>query len=526
MLKIISKLLVTSTLFCAAYGSTPLEPDTLTGQAPRSTGYSVKASSIEDLREFLLISTNGQFNTTVWNNFTTPFTSKKPSKKTWEASGGTLRELTRLFVGAIYWHMAALQQEFSHNGYTTSFLQSATRNEIYLRDLHAHFLRFQIMFTEIVKHNKISDADLAHKYSIGFIKDRNGPVPLLLQDEKSTDAFYYWQLIYGDWEDGKRKAVVVKGKSIVSTPGICVLGEINPHTNWDNIFFQASLYGGTSLGYQMPEFTAQLSKSTSLISTLWDSSIFTPLKDGSGLQAFIAIPDTQNENDEFEVALLETLIERTSQGCVLAFAWLENYSASLSTRVEELTGDAEPDTAAEEQQPALNSTDVILRHIDSLYEKMVQAEQDAISKAVANPTAHQKPKRQKAPAGKRRLAQAQGTPDPTDAKAIKAKADDLAAKNAAMLAKLKTQGRQKWGSLISIIMGTLRPHMDLLEFNTRGSHLTVHIKGETESTGLTLIKPHGRKGGEIPAAGVARNLATQLVELVMRLSAHSPEPVE
>lgn len=531
MLTIISKLLVTSTLFCAAYGSTPLEPEDLPARGDQGVEYTKNPVSVKELESFLKSRYGSGFPENRWMFFSASYCSdlsQKPTNTLMAEKKAAIAEIP--WIVTVAFHAFHQEQQSLRRFIDTPHIrniQAISRIDglqHYRTSTHPYFLRLQRMIMDLLPLSKegreilLSKASYgaSSKLEIGWLKDVNGIVPIPLLGKLKELYINHAPVPYGQWDDDYSRGMVFKSGVLTTSPGIYVHSENQGH------IFKIIYEGGALANFRTYPITTRTTSSHPAIISLLSQKIFQHSNSG-GLQAFIAIPKTQNENDEFEVALLETIFESKKEGNLLAITWLENYSVSLSTRVEELTGDTEPDTAAEEQQPELNPIDVVQQHIDSLYEKMVQAEQDAISKAVANQTAHQKPKREKAPVGKNKLEKAQETQDLT--KALKAKADELEARKVEILAKIKTQGRQKWGGLISIIMSTLRPHTDIIEFNTRGSHLSVHIKGETESAGLTLIKPHGRKGGEIPA-GVARNLATQLVELVMRVSAHSPEPVE
>jgi hypothetical protein len=319
---------------------------------------------------------------------------------------------------------------------------------------------------------------------------------------------------YGQWNDNYARAMVFHNGELTSSRGLYV------HSQNNKKIFKFIWELGALENFRTHPDTARVDKSHPAIQSLLSQKIFQPdMPDMPGkdpeVHAYIQFPNTADEQDEFEAALLETMIESAKEGNLLAITWVQNYNASIRPGVEELPEDADPCADAEGQQPALtNPTDRAQHHIDSLYEKRVQAEQEAISRAVKERTASLKPKHHKVATKGKTVTL---PPKKTDLKA-----DELAAKKAEILAKLKTQGRQKWGGLISLIMNTLSPHMDMIEFKTRGSHINIHIKGEIGSAGLTLIKPHGRKGGEIPA-GVARDLATELVELVMKLSALQPK---
>ena len=538
MLKIISTLFITSTLSCTVYGAAPAAEPAFSGKPLQQSQHyeerAPKLPSTEALGIFLEKEFRAKFPTIIWVSFSTPFNegfsnlSKADQLKETRNALNNIGKMVAL--ASVSFSNVIKSQQQQVPVFQDMAAPRVTTFQNYHSLTHPYFLRFQAMIKELLLWATTINAfaidatdaleeryGLSSKIGICWIQDKNGIVPMpLMGDLKKT--IYIAPMPYGDWGDRLQRSMVFVDGKLILAPCINIT-EYNEGSVYKFVHEQ-----GEPSGFVTYPLTLRISNKLPEINSLLENGILRTTPDGN--RGVIIMPNTSEESKAFEAALFEAMIHAAQN--IDSFARLVIEYGNGST-LQELPDDDDDDDdivvpdAATQQHPLASSIEAVQRHIDSLYdslyEQKVQAEQAAVTAAVASRTAHLPPQKVK---GKKKLTKDQSAPTSEDSAAPNANAGALAAKKAEILAQLKTQGRQKWGSLVKLIMGMLSPHMHRLDFNTRGSHLSIHIKGEKESDGLTLIKPHGRKGGEVPAR-VGQGLASQLVNLVMKLSTTSTE---
>lgn len=535
MLKIISTLFITSTLSCTVYGAAPAAEPAFSGKPlQQSQHYEERAPelpSTEALGIFLKQQFPTEFPINIWQSFSEPFSndfsnlSRADQLKAMHNALDNIGKMVALASVAFSNVIQSQQQQ------VPVFRDMAAPRVTTFQNYHSHahpcFLRFQAMIKKLLLWAKTINAfekdaadalnkryGLSSIFGFCWIHDNNGIVPMpLMGDLKKT--IYIAAMPYGDWGDRLQRSMVFVDGKLILAPCINIT-EYNEGSVYKFVHEQ-----GEPSGFVTYPLTLRISNQLPEIKSLLENGILRKTPDGN--RGVIIMPNTSEESEAFEAALFEAMIDAAKNIDSFASQLIIKYGNGST--LQELPDDDDivvPD-AATQQNPLASSIDAVQRHIDSLYdslyEQKVQAEQAAVTAAVASRTAHLPLQKVK---GKKKLTKDQSAPPSSDSATQNANAGALAAKKAEILAQLKTQGRQKWGSLVKLIMGMLSPHMHRLDFNTRGSHLSIHIKGEKESDGLTLIKPHGRKGGEVPAR-VGQGLASQLVNLVMKLSTTSTE---
>lgn len=186
----------------------------------------------------------------------------------------------------------------------------------------------------------------------------------------------------------------------------------------------------------------------------------------------------------------------------------------------------QPETEASSGAAAAGATPLgtIATHIDLLYEEQILAEQAAISRRVAEDLhkAAEPAVSKKGEASKKGKAQ-------TATVAITASTETFSEEKAALrreiLSKLKERGRTKWRTLARVLITALKSAHDnktiTVKVIEKGSHFMIHAEGEAASDGATIIRPHGKLDRTL-AAGEARGLAENLIDLTFRLMARKP----
>ncbi len=394
----------------------------------------------------------------------------------------------------------------------------------YKRYTHSHFLKFQAMITQMLEWAQTKTGDLAKDakaaltqpygsstaLKIAWLRDNVGIVPAPL-DGGLKKIIYSSPTPYGDWGDDYQRTMVFIDGTLTTAPGIGV------HTR-DGITFKFIRENGLRDGFVTSPLTRRVSADHPIVLNLLGSGVFRAGSSPSALSTFLMLPTTPLEDKEFEAALLEELIDVAGTD-PFAEALIAGYLEALGhteTKVAPLS-----DTVAAAASGVTESPETILRkHIDSLYEDQIIAEQAEISRKVAEGSVAGKvkaPKKGKATHVATVALPARSAPD--------TEAEEKEAMREAILSKLKERGRTKWRTLARALIAALKSaHSDktvAIKVTEKGSHFMLHIAGETSCGGATIIRPHGR-GDRTLSAGEARGLAANLIDLTLKLMAQKP----
>jgi hypothetical protein len=454
------------------------------------------------------------------------------------ATINTIGQMVALVRVAFAHEMKKLETPTSFGSYIPRFEMT----EYYKRACHPHFLKFQEMVTHVLalaqkkdELKKEATAALTQPYGssdtlkIAWIRDNNGivPIPFLAAKNKSISLDFF---PYGYWGDGLQRSMVFVDGKLITAPGIYV------HT-LENDNFRFIRAGGLSLGFSNAPFMVRTPNNHPAVTTLLSLEVFRIGANPTDLNAFIALPETADEQKEFEAAFLEELMEDQQKGDeAFAEKLITGYLHALEhvepPEIETSSGAAAAATsevAAVTTSGDTSTLDIITKHIDSLYEEQVLAEQAETSRRVAEDArkAAEGSAAKKGGAAKKGKAKpAAATPTPAE-HAAEFSPEEKEALRKKIFEGLKERGRTKWRTLARTIIAALKSaYADdtvMISVTGKGSHFMLHAAGETASDGVTIVRPHGKADRTI-SAGEARGLAENLIDLTFKLMA--PKPTE
>jgi hypothetical protein len=420
--------------------------------------------------------------------------------------------------------------------------KTASRIEMqqhYFSTNHKYFLKFQEMLMQVLEWAKEYPAKkveaaraLSQPYGISaelgivWVKDNNGIVPMPINPQKMSKMIYQAAAPYGWWGDYYQRSIMVIEGKLIESPGVYVESK-------DGRVFKFVQERGALGGFVTNPKTARTMEDYPVVSFLQSMSLF---RVQEGIQkAFIHLPHSWEEQQEFEAVLLEELqkdLEAGDQDAGFAESFLGAYVRSLEWNTSKVEVIEEPlvDTLLVGKSSSVASLpDVLTQRIDSLYEQQVRVEyearvrkqQEEISKKVAEGSVVGRPKPHKGGKGTSAPSKApakDSTPTSLDQDVFTA--EQRAELIAKILNDVKERGRVKWRTLARMIITGLKSaakgdHV-IVDCTGRGSHFGLRLKGVEEGAGLTVVRPHG-KADRTVSAGEAKSLAEKLIELTFKV---------
>ena len=394
----------------------------------------------------------------------------------------------------------------------------------YKRFNHPHFLKFQDMITHLLELTQTKTGELgkdaktaliqSHGSSdalkIAWLRDNTGIVPVPFQGNLKR-IIYSSSTPYGDWGDDLQRSLVFIDGKLIEAPGIHI------HTKDDGTTFKFVRENGLRDRFITSPITMRSNAGHPIISTLLKPDAFRDGPEPSTRSVFLTLPANPIEENEFKAAFLEELMEdATREDSPFAGAFISGYLKTLEyvePKAETPLDAALADTAGTIESPEIR----LNKHIDSLYEEQILAEQAEISRRVAEDSIED---RIRAP--KKKSKSPITTTVASSEPVTEVSPEEKEALRREILSTLKERGRIKWRTLARALIAALKSaYADktiMINVTEKGSHFMLHLKGETSSDGATIIRPHG-KADRTLSAGEARGLADNLIDLTFKLMA-------
>ena len=339
-------------------------------------------ATIEELEGFLRSKTaRGRFPEKEFDSFVQPFLTKKHSSRLEELKAKNAAALVLGKMVAL--GHSAFDKEIDRRGrpidiWSDQFGYAADRESTfrhYQKNNHRFFLKFQEMLMQVLgwakacgrtqaEANRIlnSNYGISSDFGMVWVRDRGGIVPVPYNHGALGRTIYQADVPYGYWVDLCQRDVVVINGSLVDPPGIfislvdgvCKLVKINGAPRQ---FVMSAIKAKT--------FTDDNNEADeAFMFFLKNTTVFQSVA-GGGSYAFIPMPDTTDEQKEFEVVFLEELLDRVAAGgseAVFAEAFLSKYVESFDW----CNPDAEELLEQEAYTPAI-MRDKLNHHFDTFY---------------------------------------------------------------------------------------------------------------------------------------------------------------
>jgi hypothetical protein len=509
--------LLTSTILlapnCAAASEDALSPTYIgEGRISHAT-----PSTLEQLEAFLRKNWGPDFPEIGFSSFCLPFKPEFSKLKRIDrlraqsAAIETLGQMVALGYCAFTQEIEGLKVKTPHFDDRAASRPEAMAH--YKRFNHPHFLKFQKMIMQVLEFaqgrpdelGKDAKAALTQPYGssdalgIAWLRDNTGIVPALFNGPLKR-TIYSSSSPYGDWGDDLQRSMVFIDGKLIEAPGIHI------YTENAGGAFKFVRENGPRDRFVTSPLTIRSHADHPIISTLIESGSLRVGLTPSTLGAFLTLPANPAEDKEFEAAFLEELLDAQREGgSPFEEIFLSKYLEALE--------DERINTAVE-ASPEVPKT-ILEKHIYSLYEELILAEQAEISRKVTEGSIAGKVKATKK--GKAKHVAINTLPAQSN---LDTETEEKLALRTEIFTRLKDRGRTKWRTLSRALIAALKSaYADktiAINVTEKGSHFMLHVAGETSSGGATIIRPHG-KGDRSISVGAARGLAENLIDLTFGL---------
>lgn len=525
--------LLASASFIATSHAAALDDTALTVSAGAGKAARSMPATLDQLEIFLRKNCGSAFPEVGFREFCAPFKpeflklKKLDQLRAQNAAIDTLGQMVALGYCSFDQELVRLKIPTPHFADHAAFRPEAMAH--YKRYNHSHFLKFQEMITWLLAWAQTKTGDLAKDakaaltqpygsstaLKIAWLRDNVGIVPAPL-DGGLKKIIYSSPTPYGDWGDDYQRTMVFIDGTLTAAPGIHIYTK-------DGKVFKFIRENGLRNGFVTSPLTMRMGADHPIILTLLGSGAFRVGPPPTDLSTFLMLPTTPLEDKEFEAVFLEELMAELSGGKPpFAEAFIATYLQTIECVEENV--ETSPDTTVTDASRAIvPQISPLKKYIDSLCDERIRAEQAEICRQVAEGSIVGKIKNPKKKQGKHQkntqtsIATSSTVTEPTS--------EEKEALRKEILSKLKERGRTKWRTLAQILIAALKSaHSEntlVIKVAGKGSHFMLHIAGETSSAGATIIRPHG-KADRTLAAGVARGLADNLIELTFKLIAQRP----